>query len=262
MQRILEVKELTIKIAHTNILQEVSLSLYQGRISALVGESGSGKSMTAFSLINLLPQTAEIVSGDVLYDGKSVFKLNEKEKKHLRGGKISIVFQEPFSALNPVIKVGEQLEEVIKIHLGKTRREARIYAKKILKDVKLSEEIFNKYPHELSGGMCQRVVIAMGISLKPNVLVLDEPTSSLDVSIQRDILDLIVELKNKYNFATLFITHDFSVLKIIADDVYVMKDGCIVEYGETSKVLSNPENEYTKKLIKSVPRIGDKRSRL
>ncbi len=262
MNKILEVKDLTVRIAHTMILREVSLSLYEGRISALVGESGSGKSMTAFSLINLLPQTAEIISGNVFYDGKSVFELNEREIRRLRGRKISLVFQEPFSALNPVIKVGNQLEEVIKTHLGKNRRESRIYAKKILNDVKLSEEIFNKYPHELSGGMCQRVVIAMGISLNPNVLVLDEPTSSLDVSIQRDILDLIVELKNRYNFATLFITHDFSVLKIIADDVYVMKNGGIVEYGETDKVLSNPENEYTKKLIKSVPKIGDMRNRL
>ena len=262
MSKILEVKELTVKIGNVQILNEVCLSLFKGKISALVGESGSGKSLTAFSFIDLLPKAAEIISGDVLYNGNSVFGLNEKEKRALRGGKISLVFQEPFSALNPVVKIGAQLLEVLMIHSKGSKRKARERAKKLLLSVKLNEDVLRKYPHELSGGMCQRVVIAMGISTHPDVLVLDEPTTSLDVSIQKDILELIVELKNQYNFATLFITHDFSVVKIIADDVFVMKEGRIVEYGETNKILLTPENLYTKKLIKSVPKIGDTRARL
>ena len=262
MSKILEVKELTVRIGKQQILSDVCLSLFKGKISALVGESGSGKSLTAFSLIDLLPESAKIISGDIFYNGNSVFNLKEKEKRSLRGGKISIIFQEPFSALNPVVKIGAQLSEVLRMHSPKNKRKIREQAKELLVRVKLSEEILTKYPHELSGGMCQRVVIAMGISTNPDVLVLDEPTTSLDVSIQKDILELIVELKDQYNFAALFITHDFSVVKIIADDVFVMKEGRIVEYGETDKILSDPRNEYTKKLIKSVPKIGDPRTRL
>jgi len=260
--KILEIKNLTVTIGDKTVISNAGFELHSGKVLALVGESGSGKTLTALSVLDLLPRTALRRTGDIIFRGKDMFSLTAEEIRRIRGNDIAMVFQEPFTALNPVMRVGEQIREVISAHKDwpKTRVTGRV--EELLEMVELSSEITSRYPHELSGGMRQRIMLAMALCCSPDILILDEPTTALDVSIQKRILDLIKRIQKENRFAVLFITHDFSVVNMIADEVCVMKQGVIVETGKKEEVLTDPWHEYTKELIGCIPRLGDKRKRL
>ncbi|MFC1570536.1 ABC transporter ATP-binding protein [Candidatus Omnitrophota bacterium] len=258
----LEVRDLTVSIGKRKVIEGASFKLEAGRVMSLVGESGSGKTMTAFALLDLLPQVAMREKGEVIFKEKNIFDLAPETIRQIRGNDIAMVFQEPFTALNPVMRSGEQISETISAHGKASSGEVAERVNELLGMVKLPEDVKMRYPHELSGGMRQRVVLAMALACDPEVLILDEPTTALDVSIQKEILDLIKRIQEEKGFAILFITHDFSVVNVIADEVCVMREGVIVEQGPKEKVLNNPDHAYTKQLIDCIPRLGDKRKRL
>ena len=258
----LEVRNLTVSISRKKIIQEASFRLEAGRVLSLVGESGSGKTMTAFALLDLLPRTAVREKGEVIFRNENIFGMAPERIRQIRGNDITMVFQEPFTALNPVMRSGEQISETIQAHNKMSSGEVKKKVASLLDMVRLPEDVSRHYPHELSGGMRQRVVLAMALACDPEVLILDEPTTALDVSIQKEILDLIKRIQDEKKFATLFITHDFSVVNVIADEVCVMKEGLIVEKGPRQKVLNDPAHDYTRQLIDCIPRLGDKRRRL
>ncbi len=262
MEPILNIRNLTVTIAGRRVVDDVSLELYPGKVTAIVGESGSGKTLTALSLLDLLPQSSVKEKGEVFFRGKDIFSLEKEEMRQLRGKHIAMVFQEPFTALNPVMRISEQISESIVTHEKTASAKVSARVKDLLDMVKLGPEILKKYPHELSGGMRQRVVMAIALACGPEVLILDEPTTALDVSIQKDILDLVMRIQQERQFSILFITHDFSIVNLLADEVCVMKEGKIVEKGEKDNVLRKPQHEYTRKLIDCIPRLGDKRERL
>ena len=260
--RVLSIRELSVSFRDKRIIDNVTVDLYPGKVTALVGESGSGKTLTALSVLDLLPSSAKRESGSVLFNEKNIFDLPAEEKRRIRGNEIAMVFQEPFTALNPVMKVGEQVKEALLAHTplkgeGLLKRIDNLFSM-----VKLPEDAKNSYPHELSGGMRQRVVLAMAMACDPEVLILDEPTTALDVSIQKEILDLIRSIQLEKKFAILFITHDFSIVNMLADEVYVMRKGVVIEKGDKEKVLKRPDDPYTKQLIECIPKLGDKRERL
>ena len=259
---ILQIKNLTVDIGAKRVISNVSFELYPGQVLALVGESGSGKTLTALSVLDLLPDAAVRAEGSILYKGKDIFSLEPEEMRRIRGRNIAMVFQEPFTALNPVMRIGVQISEVITCHKICRSSEITARVEKLLEMVKLPVETRRHYPHELSGGMRQRVVLAMALACDPEVLILDEPTTALDVSIQKEILDLVGNIRDRAGFTILFITHDFSIVNMIADKVCVMKDGGIVEIGDKDDVLREPVDAYTRQLISCIPRLGDTRRRL
>jgi len=260
-QKILEIKDLTLRIGGKSVVKNVNFNLTAGRVMALVGESGSGKTLTAQSTLKLFPR-AFTAEGSIIFKGKNLFELNEEEIRKIRGCDISIVPQEPATSMNPVTRVGEQIAEGIHAHRKKTKREVKRRVLELLEIVKLDAQTFLNYPHELSGGARQRVMLAMALALNPEVLILDEATTALDVSIQKEIIEFIKDIQKKRNLAILFVTHDFSIVNMIAHNVCVMKEGIIVENGTKEAVLHNPQNEYTRKLIACVPKLADTRRRL
>ncbi len=258
---ILKIKNLTIELGGKCVVKNVDLSLKRGRVTALVGESGSGKTLTARSVLKLFPQAAR-VSGEMIFKGRDLFKLPAEDVRKIRGRGIAMVFQEPSTSMNPVSSVARQIAESIRAHQKKTKKETNSRVIELLDMVKLSKRTFSSYPHELSGGALQRVTLAMALACDPEVLILDEATTALDVSVQKEILELVVNIQNEKNLAILFITHDFSIVNMIAHNVCVMKNGVIVEKGTKEDVLHNPQNEYTGSLIACVPKLGDTRRRL
>ena len=258
----LEVRDLTVSIGKKKVIEGASFKLEAGKVMSLVGESGSGKTMTAFALLDLLPAMAVREKGEVIFKDKNIFDLAPEKLRKMRGSDIAMVFQEPFTALNPVMRSGDQIRETIAAHGKGSSGAVAERVSELLGMVKLPEDVRMRYPHELSGGMRQRVVLAMALACGPEVLILDEPTTALDVSIQKEILDLIRRIQDEKGFAILFITHDFSVVNVIADEVCVMREGVIVEKGLKEKVLNDPEHKYTRQLIDCIPRLGDKRRRL
>jgi len=239
----------------------VNLELKEGEVLGLVGESGCGKSMTALSILRLIPSPpGKIVSGKINFEGDNLLELDERRMRQVRGGQISMVFQEPGTSLNPVWRVGNQIEEAIIIHQGKTKIEAKKETLRLLELVGISspEERLNDYPHQLSGGMRQRVMIAMAISSNPKILIADEPTTALDVTIQAQILDLLIELKNKMGMAMFFITHDLGIVSEITDRVAVMYAGKIIEIAETKEIFNKPLHPYTQALLDVLPRGEEK----
>ena len=262
MNKLLEIKDLTVSTGGKKVIDGVSFDLYPGKVTALVGESGSGKTLTALSVLDLLPRAAVRLSGEILFKGRDISVYSKEEMRKFRGGSAGIVFQEPFSALNPVMRVGDQITETIRAHGKDDNVKAKRRLKNLMDMVKLSMDKAGSYPHELSGGMRQRIMLAMALSADPEVLMLDEPTTALDVSIQKEILDLIKRVQVLSKFAMLFITHDFSVVNMIADEVCVMKSGVLVEKGTKDDVLMRPSDPYTQRLIACIPRLGDKRERL
>ena len=242
----------------------ISFSLAEGRTLAVVGESGSGKSVTALSLTKLLPPPPGCtVSGRVLYHGRDIFALPPPELQKIRGKEIAYIFQEPGSSLNPVFSVGWQIAEAVKLHLPQvTDVQGRVVA--ALRDVGIRdpEKRARAYPHELSGGMQQRVMIAMALACEPHVLVADEPTTALDVTIQKQILDLLRDVRTKHRMSIILITHNFAVVSGFADDVLVMFRGKIVEAGPVAQVLRAPQHPYTQALIACIPRLGHHQERL
>lgn len=262
MNKLLGIKNLTVAIGDKKVIDDVSIDLEKGQILALVGESGSGKTMTALAVLDLLPPAAKRLSGSIEFKGSDIANMNKEAVRSLRGNEISMVFQEPFTALNPVIKISVQIEESIFAHEACNKKDADEKMRELLSMVKLSFDTGGMYPHEMSGGMRQRAMLAMALCCSPDVLILDEPTTALDVSIQKEMLDLIKGIQTEKGMGIIFVTHDFSVVNMIADSVCVMRGGQIVEKGEKQAVLTDPKHKYTKKLIDCIPRLGDTRDRL
>ena len=256
MKNILEIKKLSIGFKTQNkkikVVDSISFEIPKGKTVALVGESGSGKTVTALSVLKLLPYPAAFHdSGEIIYNDNNILKTNIKEIQKLRGKKISAIFQEPMTSLNPLHTIEKQINEILMIHSSISYNAATIKTKELLKQVgleNLSSRI-KSYPHELSGGQRQRVMIAMSIANKPDLLIADEPTTALDATVQLQILNLINDLKKKLQMSVLFISHDLAVVKKIADYVCIMKEGKIVEKNTKEKIFSNPEHPYTKLLI-------------
>lgn len=241
--------------AREKVVRHVSFSLEQGEILGIVGESGSGKTMTALTVAGLLKSHADISHGEILMDGRDLLKLDPKEWRAVKGKEISMIFQEPMTALNPTMKIGKQVEEALKLHTDLSKKERREKAYQALADVELSnpEEVYEKYPHELSGGMRQRVMIASAVILRPKLLIADEPTTALDVYTQEQILSLLRKLNRKYNMGILFISHNLRVVKELCSRVLVMKEGKIIETGTAEDVFQNPKEDYTKELVAAIP---------
>lgn len=234
----------------------VSLKLPKGKTLGIVGESGSGKSITALSILQLLDSPGEIVGGEILFKGKDLTKLNKREIRRIRGNEISMIFQEPMTSLNPVYTIGQQISEALKIHEGLNKEKQRERTIELLKLVGIPspEERFKQYPYELSGGMRQRVMIAIALACNPDLLIADEPTTALDVTIQAQILELIKNLQKEFGMSVIMITHDLGVVAEMCDYVAVMYAGQVVEYQEIKALFRNPQHPYTVGLMKSIPR--------
>ena len=241
-------------------LNDVSIHLNDGEVLGIVGESGSGKSVTAYSLMGLTAYPGKLVGGTIDFNGHRINDLSEKEFRRIRGNEVSIIFQDPMTSLNPVYTIGNQIMEVILLHTDKNKEQARARAKELLELVGINEpeKRLKQYPHELSGGMRQRVMIAIALACEPKLLIADEPTTALDVTIQAQILELMMELKEKLGMAIIMITHDLGVVASMCDRIAVMYAGRIVEYGTTDDIFYNPKHEYTKGLLKSIPRLDAK----
>ncbi|MCG3116525.1 MAG: ABC transporter ATP-binding protein [Candidatus Manganitrophus sp. SA1] len=241
-------------------VEEVSFDLHRGETLGLVGESGSGKSVTALSILRLVPDPpGKIVAGKILFEGKDLLALPEKEMRKIRGNRISMIFQEPMTSLNPVLTIGEQIAEGIVLHENVGKKEAMNQAVEMLRKVEIPapERRVREYPHQLSGGMRQRVMIAMALALRPSVLIADEPTTALDVTIQRQILDLIGKLQEEIGMAVLLITHNLGIIAETAQRVVVMKEGRVVETSDVFSLFEKPQHPYTRQLLAAVPRLGE-----
>jgi oligopeptide transport system ATP-binding protein len=244
-------------------VDDVSFSLHKGEVIGIVGESGSGKSVANLSVMNLiLSPPGKIVGGEVLFHGEDILKLKEKQLQKIRGAKISMIFQDPMTSLNPFLRVSTQLIETIMLHQNLDKKQAREKAIEMLNMVGIpaAAERVDSYPHQFSGGMCQRVMIAMALSCNPEILIADEPTTALDVTIQAQILDLIRDLTHKLGTAVILITHSLGVVAGMCDNIYVMYAGRVVEFGTAEQIFEMPRHPYTRGLIKSVPRL-DRRNR-
>ena len=241
-------------------VNDVSYSIMPGKTLGIVGESGSGKSVSAMSVLRLLDANGYIAGGTVTFDGQDLAKISTQEMYHIRGNKISVIFQEPMTSLNPVFSVKRQLSEPFRIHRGMNKKEAAKAALKMLADVKIPnpEVVLKQYPHQLSGGMRQRVMIAMALACEPKLLIADEPTTALDVTIQAQILELIKAMQKKYDLTTIYITHDLGVVANVADRIAVMYAGDIIELGKCDEVFYDPRHPYTWALLSSLPQLGVK----
>lgn len=249
------------KVIHA--VNGVSFSLEKGKTLALVGETGAGKTTIAKAIIGVLPDHAtHIKDGKIVLEGKDLLQCPETEMLKIRGRKIAMIFQDPMTALNPIMKVGRQIAEVIQEHNKVTKNEARRRAEEMLKMVGIPEERYNNYPHEFSGGMKQRVIIAMALACNPDLLLADEPTTALDVTIQAQVLALMKELRGKYHTSMILITHDLGVVANISDMVAVVYAGEIVEYGTKEEIYLHPAHPYTRGLFKAIPNLETESERL
>ena len=259
MEELLQVDGLTVEISGNGrafkALHQVGFTLGKGEIVGLVGESGCGKSMTALSIMGLLPEAARVSAGRIRYNGTDLLSLGEAEYCRIRGRDISIVFQEPMTALNPLMPVGAQIAEAFLVHRGGSRGEAKDRAVEMMRLVGLSraESLYWEYPHQLSGGMKQRIVIAMALINRPGLLIADEPTTALDVTIQYQILDLMKRLNQSLSASVLLVSHDLGVVRELCDRIIVMYAGYVVEEGRTKDVLASPGHPYTRQLLASIP---------
>ena len=241
-------------------LNNVSIQMKEGEVLGIVGESGSGKSVTAYSIMGLTAQNGKIVGGTVDFNGHAIQNMTEKELRKIRGNEVSIIFQDPMTSLNPVWTIGNQIAEAVSLHTDKKGKAARDRAKELLELVGINEpeKRLKQYPHELSGGMRQRVMIAIALACEPKLLIADEPTTALDVTIQAQILELMQELKKKLGMGIIMITHDLGVVASMCDYIAVMYAGEIVEYGTTDDIFYNPKHEYTNGLLRSIPKFHEK----
>ena len=262
MATLLEVKGLTTQFftqdGVVHAVNGISYKLDEGETLAIVGESGCGKSVGVMSLIKLIPQPpGKIVAGEVWFDGKDLLQMSDDEIRQVRGNRIAMIFQDPMTSLNPVLTIGQQITEALQLHLGMDKEQARNRAIELLELVGIpgAANRLDAYPHQFSGGMRQRVMIAMGLSCNPQLLIADEPTTALDVTIQAQIVDLVKDLKNKIGMAIIWITHDLGVVAGLAERVIVMYAGQIVEEAEVHELYSKPHHPYTLGLLKSIPRL-------
>ncbi|WP_333651590.1 ABC transporter ATP-binding protein [Lacrimispora sp.] len=267
MEKLIEIKDFSVKFetgrAVAYALNGVNLTIGKGEALGLVGESGAGKTTTALGMLNLIPQPAgKVTGGDILYEGKSVFKMSQKELMDMRGDKVAMIFQNPLTSLNPVFTVGEQIGMVLQKHKHLSKKQATEEAGKLLEVVGIAKYRVNDFPHQFSGGMRQRVGIAAALACNPALLIADEPTTALDVTIQAQILELMKELLVKFDSSLLMITHNLGIIAEICNNVAVMYAGTIVEYGSVEEVFTNPSHPYTIGLFGSIPKLTGPRERL
>ena len=261
-EKLLEIKDERLSFftpaGEVKALNGVSFSMEEGEVLGIVGESGSGKSVTAYSIMGLTAYPGKLVGGTVRFNGHEIEKMTEKEFRKIRGNEVSIIFQDPMTSLNPVYTIGNQIVEVILLHTNKTKKEAYERARELLELVGINEpsKRLKQYPHELSGGMRQRVMIAIALACEPKLLIADEPTTALDVTIQAQILELMQELRKKLGMSIIMITHDLGVVASMCEIIAVMYAGHIVESGTADEIFYNPSHEYTKGLIKSIPKLN------
>ena len=235
----------------------ISFNLDKGKVLGIVGESGSGKSVTAYSIMRILVEPGKIVGGEILFNGEDIVKYSKKQMREFRGKRVSIIFQDPMTSLNPTFTIGNQLREAILLHTDRNRAEANARALEMLQLVGVNEpeKRLKQYPHELSGGMRQRVMIAMALACEPDILIADEPTTALDVTIQAQILELMKDLQKKMGMAIIMITHDLGVIADMCDEIIVMYAGRVCERGTVDEIFYNPRHEYTKGLLRSIPTL-------
>lgn len=261
-EKLLEIKDEKLSFftpaGEVKALNGVSFSMNEGEVLGIVGESGSGKSVTAYSIMGLTAYPGKLIGGTINFNGHQIDKMSEKEMRKIRGNEVSIIFQDPMTSLNPVYTIGNQITEVIRLHTGKSKKEAYDRAKELLELVGINEPAkrLKQYPHELSGGMRQRVMIAIALACEPKLLIADEPTTALDVTIQAQILELMQELRKKLGMSIIMITHDLGVVASMCERIAVMYAGHIVEYGTADEIFYEPKHEYTKGLIKSIPKLN------
>jgi oligopeptide/dipeptide ABC transporter ATP-binding protein len=269
-QPLLEIRGLTthyVSARGTRVVpavDDVSLTLGAGETLGVVGESGSGKTTLALSIMRLLPPAARIVGGTICFEGVNLLDKSEREMRRIRGKRIAMILQDPMASLNPLFTVGDQVAEPIRVHEGATRRSAWGRARDLLKAVRISapESRVGEYPHQLSGGMRQRIVGAIAISCEPRLLIADEPTTSLDVTIQAQYLNLLRDLQRRYGLALIFITHNLGIVAKMCDQIAVMYAGRLVESGSVKRIFDAPTHPYTQALLESIPRLGDRGKRL
>ena len=268
-EKILDIKEERLSFftpaGEVKALNGVSFTMNQGDVLGIVGESGSGKSVTAYSVMGLTAYPGKLVGGNVWFNGHEIENMKEKDFRKIRGNEVSIIFQDPMTSLNPVYTIGNQIVEVIRLHTDKNKTEAWARAKELLELVGINEpeKRLKQYPHELSGGMRQRVMIAIALACEPKLLIADEPTTALDVTIQAQILGLMKSLQEKLGMSIIMITHDLGVVASMCEKIAVMYAGHIVEYGTADEIFYQPSHEYTKGLIQSIPRLdAETRERL
>lgn len=261
-EKLLEIKDEKLSFftpaGEVKALNGVSFSMNEGEVLGIVGESGSGKSVTAYSIMGLTAYPGKLIGGTIYFNGHQIEKMSEKEMRKIRGNEVSIIFQDPMTSLNPVYIIGNQITEVIRLHTGKSKKEAYDRAKELLELVGINEPTkrLKQYPHELSGGMRQRVMIAIALACEPKLLIADEPTTALDVTIQAQILELMQELRQKLGMSIIMITHDLGVVASMCERIAVMYAGHIVEYGTADEIFYEPKHEYTKGLINSIPKLS------
>ena len=261
-EKILDIKDERLSFftpaGEVKALNGVSFTMNQGDVLGVVGESGSGKSVTAYSVMGLTAYPGKLVGGKVWFNGHEIENMKEKDFRKIRGNEVSIIFQDPMTSLNPVYTIGNQIVEVIRLHTDKNKTEAWARAKELLELVGINEpeKRLKQYPHELSGGMRQRVMIAIALACEPKLLIADEPTTALDVTIQAQILELMQDLRKKLGMSIIMITHDLGVVAAMCEKIAVMYAGHIVEYGTTDEIFYQPGHEYTKGLINSIPKLN------
>lgn len=251
----------TVRGKKINVIRNISFKVYRGETLAIVGESGSGKSVTTKTFTGMLESNGKVTNGSIIFHGRDIAKYTtNKQWQPIRGKKIATIFQDPMTSLNPLLTIGFQISEVLRLHHGLSRKEAKEEAIRLLKKVRIpnAEKRYNDYPFQYSGGMRQRVVIAIALACRPEVLICDEPTTALDVTVQAQILELIKELQQEYKWTTIFITHDLGVVANIADRIAVMYGGQIVEYGTAEDIFYRPAHPYTWALLCSLPQLGTK----
>ena len=267
MQPLLEIRDLRTSFmteaGEARAVDGVSFTVGAGRLMGLVGESGSGKTVTALSIMRLLPESARVRGGEILFEGQNLLALPDERMRRIRGAGIAMIFQEPMTSLNPVFTVGSQIGEAIRLHQNKSRAEARAQSIEMLRLVKIAdpERRIDDYPHQLSGGMRQRVMIAMALSCNPKLLIADEPTTALDVTIQAQILDLIAELRERLGLSVLLVTHDLGIVAQYADDVTILYAARVMERAPARQLFEGPLNPYTRALLQSIPGSGATRHR-
>ena len=266
-ERILDIKDLVIHYETdeevVEAVNKINLSLEKGEILGLVGETGAGKTTTALGIMRLLPpKVGHVIQGNIFFEGKDLMECSEKDMRSIRGKKISMIFQDPMTALNPVKTVGDQIAEVVELHDNCSKAEALKRAQEMLAMVGIVPERYKEYPHQFSGGMKQRIVIAIALACEPDLLIADEPTTALDVTIQAQILDMMRKLQKEKGTSMILITHDLGVVAEMCDHCAVMYAGEIVEYGTTEQVFDNPKHPYTKALYQSIPSLDKEVERL